>query len=480
MRLLMASLAVGGFLFSLGSTNTAAEPGSWPQFRGPHGAGIAEGNQPLPDRIGPTENVIWKRSVPPGHSSPVLVGDRIYLTAVRDKDLVTMALDRRTGESVWETTAPHKQLEEVHNVGNQAQSTPTADAECVVSFFGSCGLFCYSRDGKAMWHVPMGPFKNDFGAGSSPIIVGGRVILNQDHDIDSALMCFDKQSGKPLWKVDRSEFPRGYSSPAIWNVAGRQQVVIAGTLRVVGYDLETGRELWTVRGISRVVNMTPVVGPDGTLYVAGWAGGADSDDLIRLEPFDAFIAANDANKNGKIEADEVPKGPLTPRFPQIDRDKDQHITREEYEGMQVIFERAHNVLLAIKPGGEGDITATHVLWRHEKHLPYIPSPLVYEGRLYLVKDGGILSSLDAQTGKPMKQSRIFGNVDYFSSPVAGDGKVYLVSESGEVNILRAQSQWETISTAKLDEEVYATPALVDGRIYLRTRGHLYCFGLKAP
>lgn len=480
MRKLVTSLMVVGFLLSQGTAASLAEPSSWPQFRGPHGAGIAVGNQPLPDRIGPSENVIWKQAVPPGHSSPIVVGDRIYLTAVRDKALVTMALDRRTGESIWEAIAPHKQLEEVHNIGNQAQSTPTADAQCVVSFFGSCGLFCYDRDGKPLWHVPMGPFKNDFGAGSSPILVGERVILNQDHDTDSALMCFDKRTGKPLWKTDRSEFPRGYSSPAIWNVAGRTQIVIAGTLRVVGYDLETGRELWTVRGISRVVNMTPVVGPDGTLYVAGWAGGADSDDLIRPEPFETFIAANDANKNGTIEVNEVPEGPLTPRFPQIDRDKDQHITRDEYEGMRLIFEKAHNVLLAIKPGGAGDITATHVLWRHEKHLPYIPSPLVYEGRLYMVKDGGILSSLDARTGKPMKQARVFGNVDYFSSPVAGDGKIYLVSESGEVNVLRAQLQWETISTAKLDEEVYATPAIVDGRIYLRTRGHLYCFGLTGP
>src|SRR5262249_46507339 len=149
-------------------------------------------------------------------------------------------LDRRTGATLWETVAPHEQLEEVHNIGNQAQSTPTADDECVVSFFGSFGLFCHDRDGKQLWHVPMGPFKNDFGAGSSPILVGNRVILNQDHDTDSALMCFDKLSGKQLWKTDRSEFPRGYSSPAIWDVAGRKHIVIAGTLRVVGYDLETG------------------------------------------------------------------------------------------------------------------------------------------------------------------------------------------------------------------------------------------------
>lgn len=478
MRSLTASFTLLGLLSLFVAAIHADESASWPQFRGPAGTGIAADDKPLPDRIGPTENVIWKRAVPLGHSSPIVVGDRTYLTAVRDKSLLTMALDRRTGTTIWEAIAPHKQLEEVHNIGNQAQSTPTADDECVVSFFGSCGLFCYSREGKPLWHVPMGPFKNDFGAGSSPILTGERVILNQDHDTDSALMCFDKQSGKRLWMVDRSEFPRGYSSPALWKVAGRQQVVIAGALRVVGYDLETGRELWTVRGISRVVNMTPVVGPDGTLYVAGWAGGADSDDLIRLELFDKFIAANDANKNGTIEENEVPEGPLTPRFPQIDRDKDQHISRDEYEGMRLIFEKARNVLLAIRPGGEGEITATHVAWRHEKHLPYIPSPLVYEGRLYMVKDGGILSSLDALTGKPMKQSRIFGNVDYFSSPVAGDGKIYLVSESGEVNVLRAQTQWETISTAKLDEEVYATPAIVDGRIYLRAKETLYCFGLK--
>src|SRR5206468_5343935 len=172
--------------------------------------------------------VLWKTALPPGHSSPVVVGDRVYLTAVRQKRLLTLTLDRKDGRILWEAPAPAAVLEQVHRIGSHAQPTPAADAERVVSFFGSCGLFCYDRAGKQLWHRPMGPFKNDFGAGSSPILTGNRVILCQDHDQHSFLMALDVRTGEPVWKTDRSEFLRGYCTPVIWDVGGKKQVVVAG------------------------------------------------------------------------------------------------------------------------------------------------------------------------------------------------------------------------------------------------------------
>jgi outer membrane protein assembly factor BamB len=457
----------------------AAAADSWPQFRGPDGKAVAPDEQKLPTAIGPDTNVIWKTPLPPGHSSPVIHGDRINLTAVRDKmKLLTFALDRRTGSVVWEREAAHKMLEKIHGIGSYAQPSCATDGRHVVSLFGSAGLYCYDADGKQLWHVPMGPFKTEFGAATSPLLIDGRVILNQDLDSESFLTALDVRTGKPFWRTDRSEFLVGYASPVIWEVNGKKQIVQAGTLRVVGYDFETGKEVWTVRGLARVINMTPTVGPDNVLYVAGWTAGADADDKIEVPPFAEMLAKHDKNKNGTLEADEIPEGPFKSRFGQFDRDKDGHLTKDEWEAQRTIFATAANRAVAIRPGGAGDITKTHVLWEQTRQLPYVPSPLYYKGVLFLVKNGGFLSALDPKTGQALKYDRIPGPASYYASPVGGDGKVYLLDQSGALTVVSAEAQWRVLHRARFGAEVFATPALLGGRIYLRTAEHLYCFGDK--
>ena len=453
--------------------------GSWPQFHGPNASGHADGNDKLPARIGPNDNLIWKVPLPNAHSSPVVFGDRVYVNGHRDKKLLTISIDARTGQIVWEREAPYKHLEQFNrSAGNLVQSTPATDGERVVSLFGSCGLFCYDIDGKPLWHIPMGPFKNDFGAGSSPIIVGDRVIVSQDHDTDSFLMAVDKRTGKPVWKTDRSEFPRGYATPVIWEVNGKKQIVVVGTLRAIGYDFETGKEVWTVRGLARIINMTPFVGPDNTLYVPAWAPGGDDTDRIDAIPFEEMIRLYDKNKNGTLEPDEPPEGPIKQRFTQIDLNKDGHITKNEYEFMRRIFTDAKNVIVAVKPGGAGDITETHVLWSQKKYLGYVPSPIIAKGNIFLVKNGGIVTSLDAKTGQAVKSERVPGGGNYSSSLVYGDGKIYVVSERGDISVISAEAQWKLLSRSRLEEDVHGTPAIADGRIYVRTHGNLYCFGQK--
>ncbi|MFN0051650.1 MAG: PQQ-binding-like beta-propeller repeat protein [Planctomycetales bacterium] len=452
------------------------QAGSWSQFRGPNATGRPDREAPLPDKAGPEDNLVWKAPLPTGHSSPAISGDSIFVTGLRNAQLVTIGLDRRTGAIRWEAIAPHERLEEFHSVGNPAQSSPATDGSRVVSFFGSAGLYCYDMEGKPLWQIAMGPFKNDFGAGSSPIIVDDRVLLCQDHDTDSFLMAVDKHSGEVLWKVDRSEFPRNYCTPIIWNVGGRKQVVVAATLRIVAYDFETGAELWSVGGVARIINMTPVVGDDGLLYAACWSPGGDETDRITADPFADVIAQLDANGNGALEKDEAPEGAVKQRFTQIDRDKDGRITQTEYESMRRVFESARNGIVAIKPGGTGDITATRVAWRHNKLLPYCPSPLYLRGEIFMVKDGGIYSVTDAASGQTTRQGRLKATGGYFSSPVAGDGKVYTVSQRGELTILDADNDWQEIWNSELGENAFATPAIADGRLYVRTSGHLFCFG----
>ncbi len=191
-----------------------------------------------------------------------------------------------------------------------------------------------------------------------------------------------------------------------------------------------------------------------------------------------MLAKYDKNKNGTLEYDEITDGELKRRFPQLDRNKDGHISKDEYENMRQIFSSAENVVIAIKPGGAGDITDSHVLWTQKKQIPYVPSPVYYKGLLFLVKSGGLVSCLDATTGKPLKQERVYSTAGYYASPVAGDGKIYLFSEKGDGSVISASADWEQLSRAKFGEPIFATPAIADGRIYVRTEKHLYCFGKK--
>lgn len=472
---LFFAFACTGLVWFVGSRS--AHSADWPQFRGLN-FGQSLDVRPLPTQIGPTGHVIWKTPLPPGHSSPIVVQQRIYLTAVRDrKQLRTIGIDRATGKIAWEQDAPYEKLETIHRIGSYAQCTPASDGEVVVSFFGSSGLYCYDLDGRFRWKVPMGPFNDDFGAASSPLVLDGRVIVGQDHDTGSFLASFDRDTGQQVWRTNRSSFSRNSGSPVVWNVHGQKQVVMAGTLRVCGYDWNTGHELWIVRGLSRVVCPTPVIGPDNTLFVAGWSAGGDPGERISLPPYAQAAQQLDANKNGSFETSEIKDGPLQPRFTQCDRDKDGHITKAEYEEFQMLFDRSENAVLAIKPGGTGDLTDQNVLWKFEKFVPFCSSPLYYQNRLFTIKDGGILTCLDAASGRALKTGRVSGVGSYYASPVAGDGKLYVCSEQGRLSVVTAEDSWQVIHSADFGEEVYGSPAIVDGRIYLRTSGHLYCFGL---
>ena len=194
-----------------------------------------------------------------------------------------------------------------------------------------------------------------------------------------------------------------------------------------------------------------------------------------------MVSQRDKNRNGTLEEDElVEGGQIHRRFSQVDRDKTGTITRTEYEYFRGLFDKSRNVLLAIKPGGRGDVTKSHVVWEYEKAVPFVASPLYVDGSIFGVKDGGILTSLDAATGRLFKTKRLPGTKAYYSSPVAGDDKIYLVNVEGRLTVVSAHGNWEVLSTVDFGEDVYATPAIVDGHIYLRTVGHLYCFGLPNP
>jgi outer membrane protein assembly factor BamB len=440
---------------------------------------VAEGDAPPPVKFGPEENVAWSTPLPPGLSSPAVAGGRIYLTGLREKDLLTLALDRGTGKVLWERKAPAERLEETHSSSSPAAASPAADGERVVVFFGSFGLLAYDAEGKELWRKALGPFKNPFGAASSPILLGGLVVQNLDQDQGSYLLALDRATGEARFRIERPEFPRGFSTPIVWESGGRKAIVVAGTLRLKAYAPDDGHELWSVDGLARIVNPTPVAGPE-LLYVASFSPGGDTGERISMPPFEEYAAANDKDKNGRFTEDEVPKGAMKDRFHQLDADKDGRITREEWDNMARIFDAAKNGILALRPApaaaaGAEPAPAPQPAWRYERGIPYVPSPVYYRGHLYMVKEGGIFTALDGATGAVTKQGRLPAGGGYYASLVAGGGNVYAASLGGEVVAVAAGASWEVRSTNALGEAIAASPAIADGRLYVRTEKRLFCF-----
>jgi len=459
-----------------------AQAEDWPQFRGPGGSGVSA-DTGLPVEMSPQKNVVWKTAMPQGFSSPVLSGPRIFLTAVENEKLWTIAVDRATGKILWRREAPRPRREEMHKPNTPANPSAASDGESVFVFFGDFGLLAYGVDGQERWRLPLGPFNNQNGHGSSPIVAGDLVLLICDQDTDSYIVAVDKRSGKTRWKTARPGITRGYATPALWKPEkGPAQVIAPGAYQMVSYDLKTGARLWWVTGMAWQVKGVPVVVPDSvsgaTIYMNTWESGGDFETPPQVDSWEAILARYDADKDGRLSPGEI--SAVIHGFKDYDLNKDGYLDREEWEAYTRL-RNASNNLMAIKlDGAESGDVSSKVLWRHRKTLPNVPTPVLYNGALFLVKDGGLVTTLNPGTGEVFKQGRIPGAIEqYWSSPVAGDGKVYLLSQSCKLSVLSGQAQWEVLRVNDIagdsDGECFATPAIADHSLYVRTRGWLYCF-----
>ena len=466
---LIALLGLG----ALGTVTPATAAPYWPQFRGPGGSGVADGQKP-PVHFGPGSNELWRVSVPPGPSSPCVWGNSIFLTAFDDGKLETICLDRKSGRVRWRQIAPAAQIEKFHATeGSPASATPATDGANVVSYFGSCGLICYDFAGRQRWRLelPTAQQAGDFGSGTSPILAGKLVLLNRDQSKGSELLAVRIQTGAMAWRADRADLNSSFSTPVLWKQRQGDEVVLPGYLELRAYDLKNGAERWRVRGLPSGVCTTPVVG-EGLLFFAGWSpGGADAP----MPTFEKIAEKEDADKNGVItyeEASSMMKG----FFGSYDRNGDKRLTREEWEAFNAALARGKNLLMAVRPGGRGDVTESHVAWTQTRGLPYVPSPLLYRGGVYLVKDGGMISCFKARTGEPVyQQERIGAQGNYYASPVAADGRIYVASVNGVFTVLAAGEKPEVLGRAEFKERLAATPAIVDNKLYVRTANHLWAF-----
>jgi outer membrane protein assembly factor BamB len=441
-------------------------------------AGIAGTNtRSLPDKFDAPTKLRWRTPVDSGQSTPIVAQGRIFLTTYHkeDRELATVALDQQSGRVLWKQIVPVERIEELHpTMGSPAAATPACDGERLFVFFGSYGLLCYDLEGRKLWEHKLGPFRDEYGASSSPMLVDDKVILCEDHDVDSYLIALDAHTGKELWKTSRPDAVRSYSSPMVWANNGRNQLLVAGALELAGYDPAKGEKLWWVNGLARIVIPVPVPVGD-TVFMASWAPGGDTGSRLALNPWPSALEKWDQNKDGKLSKDEITDRAVLDRYVRMDLNQDGLLDQAEWERHAKVFQRAENVALAIKPTGRGDLTDKAVVWKYQRGTPYVPSPIVHNGVLWMVKDGGIVTRLDAANGQRLSDERLPGPGSYYASPVAGDGKVYFASEAGVISVVADKPEWQVISSHKFDEKIYGTPVLNGNSVIIRTEESLYCY-----
>lgn len=429
---------------NLVQAQTVAKQLNWPQFRGPQGLGISD-QKNLPTEWGPDKNITWKTPIPGrGHSSPVVWGDRIFLTTTIEGDVIpgakavhhvrnnqtwvhpdatagnkkqtlkVLCLDRKTGKLLWERTSFEGQVyDDRHRKNTYSSGTPVTDGKYVYVFFEAEGLFCYDFNGKLVWQTSVGKFaKMGMGPGTSPTLYENLIFLQCDQEDGgpdlSFLVAVDKRTGKEVWRVKRNH-RKTHSTPLIVRSGNRVELITSGWETVISYDPATGKELWRCDGVK------------------GWAipSAVANQDMV-------FVAAGYPTKR----------------------------------------------TIGIKLGGSGDLNGTpHVVWSYNKGTAYVASPILYGDYLYLIDDKGILTCLDPKTGEiKYEGGRVPTPESFSASPVAFEDKLLLVSEDGDAFFIKAGPKHEVLQVNSLNEMVLASPAIAYGQIFIRGDKHLYCIG----
>ena len=472
-------------------TVSAAPAGDWPQFRGPNCTGISKGSEPLPTTFSDTENVTWSEELGDGIGCPVVAGGRVITSAVVNETHIGLyAYDMKTGKKLWERLWPIGDIDEIHKSNSYAATTAAADSERVYFYFWTLGLVAVdAKTGADVWHkkLPVPYFVFKWGAGMSPVLYKDMVLFCQDDDLYPAFYAFDRKTGRQLWKDDRNDMAVNYSHPVICSTDHGDEIVVGGTGLLVGYDPKTGKRLWHARTLLRNIKTTPVV-QGNTIFISLQSGGIANQWLASVD------RAETGNNDDKLTRDEVqafvgkrkvPDAFFQKTFGRGDLDNDGDLEGEEldiaflhgdnFAGASFDAENpAQEYILAVRAGGRGDVTDTHVLWkRPTKHTDHIVSPLVINDRMLLIKCGGIATCFEAGNGEQVfGPARIRNEGDYFASPIYGDGKIYAASENGRIVVMKEGPEPNVLAVNDMGDSILGTPAIADGALFVRTRSRL--------
>ncbi len=465
----------------------------WPQFRGPNSDGIYKG-KPVPTEFGPGVNELWSIPLRSGHSSPCIAGSSIFLPTFdrETRKLAVVCIQRLDGKIRWRRDVPVDAIEKGHPSFNPASSTPASDGERVVAYFGSYGLICFDTDGEKLWDLKMPLTKSYAGNATSPIIVGDRVILYRGNYVDHFLLAVDKHTGKELWKVPQTE--RFTTSMACTScpVVAENKLIVHSAGAIQAFDVSTGKRVWKV-ACATTATSTPVLAA-GEVVVATWNQTGESSLVPTFPAFDKLINEHDKDGDQLISRDELPRlmvfhrseGTEAPqngaplRFGQVDTNKNGEISAGEWRALREARDArrsrivAHGIL-AINIDSNGMLLPKQIRRLESKSIPEVPSPLYHNGLVYFVKNGGVLTCLELKTGKSIYRMRTSGSGTHYSSPIIADGKLFTISGAGRITVLSLGPAAKILATNEMGEPTYATPAVVDGTIYVRTHTRLFAF-----
>jgi outer membrane protein assembly factor BamB len=396
-----------------------ARAGNWPMFRGPDGNGISA-EKGLPLKWGPDRNVRWKAALPaPGNSSPVVSGDRVFVTCPSDggKDRNLFCFDRHSGKQLWVRTVAGSAKEPSHATNPYCSPSPAADGERVVVWYGAAGLHCYCYAGQKLWSRDLGTFEHIWGYGSSPVLYKDVLLLNCGPGRRQFVTALDRRTGKTLWETDEpaagpADKPReqrwvgSWSTPVLARIDGRDQAVVGMPHHVRAYDPDTGKVLWSVEGLGDLVYTSAVLGGPFGVVMSGYSGPA----------------------------------------------------------------------VGFRVGGSGDVTAHNRLWRHTAKIPQrIGTGVLLGKQLFVVNEPGTVQCLEVETGKELWKDRLPGSAKVWGSVLCAEGRLYVTDQAGTTHVFAPNpARLELLAQNKLGEGSNSTPALSDGQIILRTFKHLYC------
>jgi len=391
----------------------AAVGQEWTRFRGPDGTGMGKGES-IPVSFAEAD-YLWKVKLPaPGHSSPVLWGDRIFLTCSHDanEQREVVCFDAKSGETLWSTKMPFTPYR--HNRQNSfAASTPAVDAECVYLNWISGKQFvalALDHEGNTLWRREMGEFRATHGAGASPIALGGLMIVGNDNKETSFLAGLDGKTGETIWQIKRNSKMTSYITPAVYRPKdSTPEVVFVNEANgMTGVDPVSGEMKWESEKLFTLKSVASPVVAGGVIFATAGAGGA-----------------------GRQSA-------------------------------------------AVRPGDRLADRGSTVAWKLDRDLPYVPTPIAIDEHLYILSDLGVMTCVVAATGEPVWQEDL--DAKFYASPVCVNGRIYLVTRSGEVVVLEAGPEYKLLAKNTLPVKTDATPAIANGRMYIRTLNHLICIG----
>lgn len=449
----------------------------WPQFRGRNATGIAAESSSPPVVFSTEKNVAWSVELGKGVACPIISNGRVFATTMTDGGrFAVLAFDAVSGKEIWKKEFETGKLPQITPPNEHASSTPATDGKTVFVHFSTIGLIALdAADGTVRWQHPLpAPFYlMGWGAANSPIVYQDMVIFNLDDDLNAYLIALDKQSGSIRWETKRPEMLGGYSVPVLCEAGGRTDVVVAGSGKLKGYDPSTGKELWTCNSLLRTIMTTPVVYKD-RMHVSVQSYG-DTDRVLKY----ALLQWRDTDQDGKLAKSELETA-FHEKFEKGDANKDGFLVDDEIDAAfqaPTNMVGGGNIIQSIRGGGSGDVTKTHMVWNLDSKSPSnIASPLVYDGRLFVVKKGGISAAFDIDDGSQVwekKRIQNFGN--YFASPIAAGGRIYVPGENGRIVVLKAGPKVNILARNDVGDSLVATPAIADNRLYVRTLHKLYCF-----